>query len=238
MDELIKKIIARSFRTSALRKTADMSYKQAQNWDKKGYTDKDRTEESKWRSYSAKEIFALQLCSQLKVFDIPPAKLRFVISHIKTKTFLEYALQLYFYGIKVYLLTDLSTFFHIYGIKDLGGYQKVYENNPHINFCITPLLDKFMNMLGIPESPLDESLNGDFNDREIKTINGMRDPNTNRMELTKSKKGIHIRKTKYIDKNIQDEIAAQKEKGAVSAITTHIDKSGKITSVKIEEVID
>jgi len=137
-------------RAEHVRKATGLSYRQLNDWDAKGVLPGNRQDETSWRRFSFKELFALLICSEIrKRFGVPLESLRWVQSFMLQEGPNHYqaAVELIArYGFSVWLLTDLRETFvmdsdleleHMFNMSYfrtgvVGGYI-LLEINPLVN---------------------------------------------------------------------------------------------------------
>lgn len=103
----------RPFLARDIRDLAGLTARQLNDWDKRGVLQLDRGSESEWRKFTAREVFAIMACAQLRNrFGVGLEKLAFVSKHMvlgkpdPLKQTLEYTADL---GVPVWLGTDLES---------------------------------------------------------------------------------------------------------------------------------
>src|SRR5438477_8074714 len=69
------------FTASVVRDTAGLSYRQMNGWDNKRALPNQREDETRWRKYTARELFAIMVCAEIRSrFGSPVESLGFVRS--------------------------------------------------------------------------------------------------------------------------------------------------------------
>jgi DNA-binding transcriptional MerR regulator len=93
---------------------AGLTYRQLNDWESKGAVSGDEQRGEGWRKFSARDVFALMVCSELrKRFGIPLEKIKFVHEFMRKKgvDHLYAAAEMMNLGLSVYLLTDFKETF-------------------------------------------------------------------------------------------------------------------------------
>jgi hypothetical protein len=106
---------SRDFSSKHVQRATDLTYRQINDWDERGAIPHSRKTDKGWRRYSARDVFALMVASELhKRFGIPVHKLRYVLAFMTQDGahHLNAAQRLMAqFGIGVWLLTDFESAF-------------------------------------------------------------------------------------------------------------------------------
>jgi DNA-binding transcriptional MerR regulator len=103
-----------TYTAAELKSAAGLSYRQINEWDQKGVLPETRSDDSGWRKFSIREIFAIMVCSELRrQFGVPVESLRSVRSFMLQEgaDHLTAAIRIMCRGIAVVLMTDLKETF-------------------------------------------------------------------------------------------------------------------------------
>jgi hypothetical protein len=101
-------------KASDVREAAGLSYRQLNDWDGKGALPGKREGQAGWRRFSARDVFALMVCSEIrKRFGVPVESLRFVRDFMLQEgaDHLRAAVEMKALGLSVWLMTDLRETF-------------------------------------------------------------------------------------------------------------------------------
>lgn len=241
-EDLIESAASREYSAKVVIKATGMSYRQINDWESKGYFAVKRTSNKKWRKFKAKEIFALLIAENLSSLGIQPSQMRWLFEKIQTGDYFNSALFWYGCGKKTYFYSDLKSIIEIETWEEIVDLFRENDSTSVI-FPTKALIDKLREATGyvaIPVNPTmdDIALNiAKVNDDENAVLSSIKNPNYKKISITKGDKGLRIRGSTYLNKDIADAIAAQKRLGRSSKITTYIDKNGKITNAEIEDDI-
>lgn len=146
------------FRASDVRDAAGLSYRQLNDWDSKGAVPGQREGEAGWRRFSAREVFALMVCAEIrKRFGVPVESLRFVRSFMlqDQADHLRSAIELKALGLSVWLLTDLHETFVMdtdLEFTDLlsAGYLRIDNPQAFVFLNLNPLVNRMLTALKKP----------------------------------------------------------------------------------------
>jgi hypothetical protein len=106
--------LASSFTAGDVKNAAGMSYRQLNDWDAKGALPSQREQESGWRKFLPKEIFAIMVCKEIRDrFGTSLESLRFVRNFMLQDgaDHLKSAIDIMQNGCAVFIMTDLKKTF-------------------------------------------------------------------------------------------------------------------------------
>lgn len=122
------------FTASDIQKTAGLSYRQLNDWDAKGAVTSNRTNSEGWRKFTAREVFALGVCAEVRrQFGVPlPAlvALRRYILDGKSDHSQIARHGVVTHGASVWLMSDLK---RVFAIEVTTGRPAVNENLSRCN---------------------------------------------------------------------------------------------------------
>src|SRR5713101_2299156 len=132
--------ITPTFTAGDVKNAAGMSYRQLNDWDAKGALPSQREQESGWRKFSPREIFAIMVCKEIRDrFGAPLESLRFVREFMLQDgaDHFRAAIEIMNRGLAVFILTDLKDTFVMDSdleFEDLFhlGYLRASENQGYI----------------------------------------------------------------------------------------------------------
>ncbi len=144
-----------------LKATAGMSYRQLNDWETKGAVSADKNRGEGWRKFSARDLFAIMVCSELRNrFGIPIEQIKFVknfmcqdgVDHCRA------AFKLMNLGLSVYLLTDFKATFVLNSdleLESLMGDGYFRDDRPQ-EYIFLRLNDIVNRLLGCLKEPMEE----------------------------------------------------------------------------------
>ena len=145
------------YTASDVRKMAGLSYRQINNWNSKGALPGEREGKEGWNKFSARDMFALMVCSKIRMqFHVPLESIKWIQSFMqqKGKEHLKAAIGLNadYFGCTVWLLTDCKTTFIMerdYKFEDMFNRGFFRDDGPegYIFLKINPILNRCMEYL-------------------------------------------------------------------------------------------
>ena len=131
-----------AFTAKDAKKLAGLSYRQLNDWDARGAVPAERDKEGGWRKFTAKQLFALMICNEIRrLYGTPVERLRFVRFFMMQEgaDHLAAAIRLMAEGFHVFLLTDLKETFVMDSDLEFRdymelGYFRVEETRPYLFF--------------------------------------------------------------------------------------------------------
>jgi len=97
----------KNLRSADLKKSTGLTYRQIHDWQSKGVLPDKRKDKKKWKTFSAKEVFAMIVCKEIRnKFGVPLEALNFVKSFMlkEEANYLKYAFEMMLnYGFTIYL---------------------------------------------------------------------------------------------------------------------------------------
>ncbi len=135
-----------------------MSYRQLNDWDAKGALPSQRRQDADWRKFTRRQVFAIMVCKEIRdKFGTPLENLRGVSKFILEDGagHLENAVQLMFFGLAVFILTDLKETFVM--DSDLGllamldsGMLRAKEDQAFLLIQVNHLVNRLFACLKMP----------------------------------------------------------------------------------------
>src|SRR5215467_6686696 len=144
-----------------LKDAAAMSYRQLNDWETKGAVGGDKDRGEGWRRFSARDVFAVMVCSELrKRFGIPIEQLKFVQGFMckESANHFRAAFKLMNVGLSVYLLTDFKKTFVLASdlkFQELLGNGYFRADHPQ-GYVFLRLNDIVNRLLGHLKEPMEE----------------------------------------------------------------------------------
>jgi len=135
-----------------VKKTAGLSYRQIHTWDSKKALPKSSSRRAGWRKFTGEDIIRLTILSRLTETGIPIGQLGKLASWIKKPTAIEYLLQQLYYGLNMFLYTDLKNNFGFYSESDLNDLIFLDIEHPVIVIPLNKIISNILEKLGI-ENP-------------------------------------------------------------------------------------
>nr|ADI23838.1 hypothetical protein [uncultured gamma proteobacterium HF4000_48E10] len=147
------------FTAKDAKKLAGLSYRQLNDWDARGAVPAERDKEGGWRKFTAKQLFALMICNEIRrLYGTPVERLRFVRSFMMQEgaDHLAAAIRLMAHGLHVFLLTDLKETFVMDSDLEFRdymelGYFRVEETRPYVFFRLNEIVNR---LLGATKEPM------------------------------------------------------------------------------------
>ncbi|MBI4232112.1 MerR family transcriptional regulator [Candidatus Peregrinibacteria bacterium] len=153
-------------RSSNLKELAGLSYRQLNDWDSKGILPTERKDKAKWRTFGARSVLTLQICKEFRdKFGVPLEKLIFIKERIldDETNYFQHALELMaYFGVTVYLVTDLKNTFMVETDNELGilfqmGAFKGSDSANYLVIKLNPLINKMMIQVGVEPCETNDS---------------------------------------------------------------------------------
>jgi DNA-binding transcriptional MerR regulator len=156
-----------NYTAADVRRAAGLSYRQLNDWEDKGVIAKARTDDSSWRKFSPRDIFALMVCKEIRErFGVPLEQLRWVRKFMTQEgaDHLRAAITIMARGQSVLLLTDLTETFVMDSDLEIEGYIHLgyFRNeNPqaYIVLKVNPLVNRLLLCL---KDPIQLKIRDDF----------------------------------------------------------------------------
>ena len=101
---------APEYTAADVKKAAGVSYRQLNDWEKKGVIDPPREGAAGWRKFTPREVFTIMVLREIRDrFGVPAASLAWVRKFMLQQNADHFAaaVRLMSYGMTVFLLTDL-----------------------------------------------------------------------------------------------------------------------------------
>jgi len=181
-----------------------MSYRQLNDWDSKGALPSQRQEESNWRKFTARQIFAIMVCKEIRDrFGTPLESLRGVREFLLQEgtDHLLAAIELMRFGFAVFIMTDLTETFVLepdFEFETLltYGILRTREDQGYVFIEVNHLVNRLLACLKTPVAALHirddnyrvlRSANTLIpqNEQEIALIRAIRQGDYQRVTLTK-----------------------------------------------------
>lgn len=149
------------YTASDLQAAAGMSYRQLNDWETKGTVSADKNRGEGWRKFSARDLFAITVCSELrKRLGIPLEQIKFVHDFMRKEgaDHLRAAFKLMNLGLSVYLLTDFEETFVLDSdleFEDLMSYGYFRDDRPQ-SYVFLRLNDLVNRVLACFKEPMEE----------------------------------------------------------------------------------
>ena len=148
----------KEFTAGDVKKLAGLSYRQLNDWESRGAIPSERPTEGSWRKFSAKELFAVMICSEIRQrYGIPVEKIRYVHDFMMTEkaNHLAAAIRLMEYGLSVYLLTDFAETFMMDSDLDFAdllelGYFRADHPEAFILIRLNDIVNRLLQTLEEP----------------------------------------------------------------------------------------
>jgi len=149
----------KGFTAKNAKELAGLSYRQLNDWESRGAIPSERDKAGAWRKFTAKEIFALMVCGEIRQrYGIPVEKIRFVREFMMAEKadHLAAAVRLMEKGLSLYLLTDFAETFIIDSdleFADLmrNGYFRADHPESFIFMRLNDIVNKLGSALKQPE---------------------------------------------------------------------------------------
>jgi hypothetical protein len=156
----------RDLRAKDVKDATGLSYRQLNDWESKGAVPNERKDKSKWRKFTAREVFVISVCKEIRdKFKVPIESFGFIRSFMlqKEANHFEYSLKMMRMGLCVYLMTDLKDFFVMdtdLEFEDLFrlGIFRGEEHQSYIFIKINPLVNRMLNMKNLSSIKIDEEI--------------------------------------------------------------------------------
>ena len=138
----------------------ELSYRQINDWERRGLISEDRKRGSGWRRFSPRDLFALMICAEIRHrFGVPVERLRFVRNFMAQKgaDHLQAACDLMAtLGTEVWLISDLEHAFIMDSeleIHDLveHGFLRGSDPEAYIWLKVSPNVNKLLACLQKPD---------------------------------------------------------------------------------------
>lgn len=142
----------KDFTAKGAKDLAGLSYRQLNDWESRGAIPSGRSNPEGWRRFTAKEIFALMICGEIRQrYGIPVEKIRYVREFMMAEKadHLAVAVGLMEKGLTLYLLTDFAETFIINSDLEFADLMRNgYFRADHPNGFILLRLNDIVNKLG------------------------------------------------------------------------------------------
>ena len=148
------------YTASDVKKMAGLSYRQINNWNSKGALPGERDGKEGWNKFSARDMFALMVCSKIRMqFHVPLESIKWIQSFMQQKgaDHLKAAIGLNteYFGCTVWLLTDCKTTFIMepdFEFEDMFNRGFFRDDGPegYIFLKINPIVNRLWSILNIP----------------------------------------------------------------------------------------
>jgi len=154
-------------RSSDLKKSTGLTYRQINDWQSKGVLPDKRKSNKKWRTFTSKELFAMMVCKEIRdKFGVPLESLNFIKRCMLKKEALHfnYAFDMMLnYGFAIYLLTDLKDTFIMdtdLDMQDLFklGFFRGDDPEQYIFLKINPLINKMLEINNLPQLKINRKI--------------------------------------------------------------------------------
>ena len=149
----------RAFTARDVRQAADLSYRQLNDWERKGALPQDEGRGAGWRKYTPREVFVMMVCAELRRrFGVPIERLRFVQAYMLQEgaNHLQAAVELMaLLGTGVWLVTDLEESFVMDSeleFRELVNHGWLGGDHPRATIWlkVNPLVNKLLSCLKEP----------------------------------------------------------------------------------------
>lgn len=156
----------KNLRSSDLIEFAGMTYRQINDWQSKGLISDYRTNNKKWRMFTAEEVFVMMVCKEFRdKFGVSLESLNLIITYLQNNETdaIKYVLDLCIYGYEVFLLTDLKELITVQSDIWIGkfittGLLRDYDANNIMLLRLNPIINKMLEMNNLPQLSTDEDL--------------------------------------------------------------------------------
>jgi len=138
----LKKLTAKS-----VRELTDTSYKQINSWDNKSILPMKNRGKSFWRRFSGVDIIKLLIMRKMINLGIPISKLRPFYKWINKPKAIDYLVEKAFYGLNVYLYSDLKDNFGFYSDTELKDIISMNKESVVILIPLTKIVTDIVNRL-------------------------------------------------------------------------------------------
>lgn len=230
IEQIIEKLTSSEWPPQAVIKAADITSRQLQHWTNKEYLSLDR-DPKKWRKFSAKDIFAIQICSAFIRMGLPPNTLKYLVNEVKNSASFESAIRSHLNGNEIYLVTDLKNFTHIGPRINENDLLNKKPYTVFVTLRINRIIEDFLEIIHIQATPIDKETDVGLTEDEIALIDAVRNPEYAKIEVKKTAKNNKMTGTRYVTKDIQKEISKSKN----CKVTTNSNENGKLTLAEITE---
>ena len=165
-----------TYTAADLKRAAGLSYRQINEWDQKGVLPETRSDDSAWRKFSIRGIFAVMVCSEIRrQFGVPVESLRWVRSFMLQEgaDHLRAAIEIMCQGMAVVLMTDLRKTFVMDSdleFEDLLhlGYFRYEGPQGYVLLKLNPIVNR---LLACRKEPVTLSIHDDVY-RVIRNVRG------------------------------------------------------------------
>jgi len=156
----------RDLRAKDVKDATGLSYRQLNDWESKGAVPNERKEKSKWRKFTAREVFVMSVCKEIRdSFKVPIESFGYIRSFMLQKgaNHFEYSLRMMRMGFCVYLMTDLKEFFVMdtdLEFEDLFRLGVFRGDDPqsYIFIKVNPLVNRMLNMKNLSSIKINEEV--------------------------------------------------------------------------------
>lgn len=146
------------FTAGDVKNAAGMSYRQINTWDTHGNLPNQRDEGPTWRKFSAREIFIIMVCKEIRErFGTPLESLRFVRDFMLRDgaDHLQAAVDIMRHGFAVFILTDLKNTFVMDSDLEFEdrfhyGYLRACESQGYVFIQVNHLVNRLLECLKKP----------------------------------------------------------------------------------------
>lgn len=235
-------------RSSDVRDGVGLSYRQLNDWDSKGILASKKRNKSGWRKFTAREVFVLMVCKEIRdKFGVPLEKLSFIKSFMlqKDANHYQYAFEhMAYFKTAIYLLTDLKEEFimdtdlEIEDLFHMGMFGGSNEQG-YILLKINPLINKMLTVIGVePCDATDYLRNIKREYRNNTTIHNSKESEI--LKLIRDKKyrqvTVHMKDGEIIRASTEEELSDKKrDKRDKELLSIIRDKKYQSISLKVHD---
>lgn len=218
---------------NAIKDTADLSYRQLNDWTSKGVIDDKRKDDSSWRKFNGNDVIRISLLSKIRDLGADLDSIKRVNQEISQgnghEAFIN-AIKWVGSGLRIYFHTDLKTYFEF--INELEMIDQltygIFADGPLILVQLHPIVNEVVKKMGLKElEPADYPLEvasekftqpqsapaNNINEIEEKIIKALRERDYQTLTikvkdgnivLVNREEGIYYQSSKPIEKNSSD----------------------------------
>jgi hypothetical protein len=240
------------FSSKDVQDVAGLSYRQINDWDARGVLPNDREGAGSWRRFTAKELFTVIVCAELRRhFGVSLSRLNYVreIMGHEEKNFLTWAYRLMvMLGVEVWLLTDLEKTFIMDSeleFLDLmgNGFFSGESERGYLFLKVSPLVNRLVEAipdvepaeahgLGYEIMRRDEGTH--FTREEVFVLESLRRPEFSRVEVILNNGEIKTIKTEEKQDSSSTLRSLLSQHGYQEL--TIVQKNGRVVSIKQQAV--
>ncbi len=141
-----------TFTAANVKEVSGLSYRQLNEWDRRGALPDSRDNATSWRKFSPKSLFILLVCAEIRSrFGVPLEQLKW-LQEFMTKEEADHfsaAVRLMSHGLNVLLLTDFKATFQMAADVDIGdllylGYTRHEKPESFVLLKVNPLVNRIL----------------------------------------------------------------------------------------------